>query len=82
MKESFNIIDKFSSLRKLQRLIAYCLRFEQNTTYSNKSFKLIGPLSVDELNNSLMCLIKLSQAESFSNDIKHIENDHFNKLSS
>lgn len=60
----FNMFDKFSSLVKLQQVLAYCLRFKNNTTHRNN--KLLGILTVDELNESLDLLIKLAQLEEFS----------------
>lgn len=54
---------RFSKFGRLQRAIAYCLRFGKNS-------KGTGPLSVQELELSLQKIIILIQAESFSIEIE------------
>lgn len=65
------IFDKFSCLQKLQRVVAYCLRFFNNV--SNKSNKFTGYLTTDELNNSMRVLVKLLQSTEFSSDIRSLK---------
>ncbi|XP_026465156.1 uncharacterized protein LOC113367788 [Ctenocephalides felis] len=60
----------YSSLIKLVRVTAFCYRFLQNLKLKKKEKELLyGPLTVDEFNNSLNKLIKISQYEIFKQDI-------------
>ncbi|KAJ8980871.1 hypothetical protein NQ317_001335, partial [Molorchus minor] len=62
---------RFSSLSRLKHTIGYCLRFIQNCrTPTNR---MSGPLSAVELETSMKCLVKLSQAESFSKEILELQ---------
>lgn len=63
-----NIFDKFSSFSKLQRVVAFCLRFYKNLT-SNKNNKVTGNLAPIELESSLICLVKIAQNLSFCSEI-------------
>lgn len=82
-------INKFSSFNKLIRSTAFCLRFihniqihdskdesenESKVETKKKSNRLIGSLSVDELNHALVLIIKSVQYE-FSNDIRCLQSD-------
>ncbi|GFW89682.1 uncharacterized protein TNCV_1025661 [Trichonephila clavipes] len=51
-----DLLHKFSSLSKLKRVIAYCLRFINNCRNSND--KIIGLLKTSELTNAMYILIK------------------------
>ncbi|KAF2890973.1 hypothetical protein ILUMI_15200 [Ignelater luminosus] len=57
--EYLPVLTKFSNLQKLQRVIAYVLRFIHNT--KNKREKLMRNLTAGELDNSLNMTIKLEQ---------------------
>lgn len=59
-----SIFDRFSSYNKLLRTTAYVLRFLNNC--HSKNLKRNGPLSVDELDDSLTTLTRISQKQSFS----------------
>ena len=77
-------IKRFSSLPKLQRVFAYCLRFLNNIKKSN--IKLSGPLTHNELHNGLMACVKLTQNDNFFQEIELIKKgervpDSFRKLS-
>ncbi|XP_048485098.1 uncharacterized protein LOC125490306 [Plutella xylostella] len=61
--ESWLDFNRFSQFVRMQRAGAYALRFIYN---ARNKIKRIGPLSVDELNESLTTLTKLAQRESFS----------------
>ncbi|XP_071052868.1 uncharacterized protein [Onthophagus taurus] len=61
---------RFSTLFRLQRVIAYCLRFINNC--SNKSDKRTGSLKCSELNEAQIYLIKCSQRDSFQDEINHL----------
>lgn len=65
--ESFVDFNRYSTFVKLNRSFAYVLRFVNNCQVNKQ--KLSGPLSSDELNNSLNLLIRFSQLKSFSNEI-------------
>ncbi|KAJ8944267.1 hypothetical protein NQ318_009644 [Aromia moschata] len=51
------IINRFSSFVKLQRVVAYCLRFKLNTTIRKKN-KLSGNLNIEELKNATLVLFR------------------------
>lgn len=63
---------KYSSLPKLKRIVAYILRFINNSRKSNS--RLTGSLSVQELNDSFFCLCRLSQQESFDTEYALLAN--------
>jgi len=69
-----DIFSKFSTLTKLQRVTAYVLRFFKNTSI-NKENRSLGCLTVDELNESLNCLIKLAQHFMFSDEIYSLKSN-------
>ncbi|XP_028163513.1 uncharacterized protein LOC114355056 [Ostrinia furnacalis] len=68
--DNFIQFEKYSSYMHLKRTYAYLLRFVNNCNKSNP--KLTGPLEVEELNKSLLLLVKQSQAQSFSTEINDI----------
>lgn len=72
--ENNNIeFDKYSNLNRLKKNYGYVLRFIFNC--KNKSEKITGPLHADELNKSLLLLVKCSQLESFQEEIELIKNN-------
>lgn len=62
----FDIFNKYSTLTKLQRIFAYCLRFIGNMRNPSKQH---GELTSVELDHSLAKLIQISQAQSFPQDL-------------
>nr|CAI5844027.1 unnamed protein product [Callosobruchus analis] len=58
-----NLIDKFSSFLRLQRVLAYVLRFLNSYKMQNK--RRVGVLSREELDDSLRLLIKTVQLGCF-----------------
>lgn len=60
------LFSRFSTLYKLQRILSLCNRFINNCR--NKASKMIGELTLQELDNSLLILVKIAQTESFYND--------------
>ncbi|KAF2888760.1 hypothetical protein ILUMI_17413 [Ignelater luminosus] len=66
--EYLPVLTKFSNLQKLQRVIAYVLRFIHNT--KNKREKLMRNLTAGELDNSLNMTIKLEQQKHFQEEIR------------
>lgn len=73
-QEEWDLLLRFSSWDKLQRVTAYVLRFLNNAR--RKSTKRLGSLTVDELNSSRLCLIRLVQKNSFAQDISALKRQH------
>ncbi|XP_048506918.1 uncharacterized protein LOC125500006 [Athalia rosae] len=67
----FEIFDKFSSLSRFKRVVAYCIRFKHNTL--NRNNRRCGPLTVIELNTALSLLIRLMQRQEFPNERKSLK---------
>lgn len=67
----FGLLHKCSSLTKLKRITALCLRFKRNclSTHDKRNF---GPLTVQELNAALVQLLRVTQTECFHNEIQHL----------
>ncbi|XP_031339663.1 uncharacterized protein LOC116168131 [Photinus pyralis] len=63
------ILVKYSSFSKLQRVMAYCIRFIHNT---RKYPKLGGHLSSHELHNAKIQIIKMTQASTFQNELNSL----------
>ena len=71
VNESLYPFSRFSSLTRIKRSTAFCLRFIHNCRTS-KDKRKIGVLSLDELNQSMNLLVKLSQGESFPEEVKNL----------
>lgn len=68
-------LSKGSSLGKIQRITAYCLRFGKNLQSSiSNTPKKTGPLTAVELEGSLSSLIRLDQGEHFDGFVSHLQN--------
>ncbi|XP_037932602.1 uncharacterized protein LOC119667384 [Teleopsis dalmanni] len=65
-----NIINRFSSLNKLLRVTAYCLRFVYNY-HKKKSERKIDNLSADDIDAAEILLVKQAQ-KCFSDDIRRL----------
>lgn len=61
---------RFSSLARLRRVVAYCFRF---ISRCQRKPSEQGPLTAKELDKSLVCLTRISQKESFHNEIKVLQ---------
>ncbi|GFS30525.1 integrase catalytic domain-containing protein [Nephila pilipes] len=68
--EILPIINKCSSFTKLQRIIAWCMRFQENAR--NPLQRTTGNLTVPELSAALICLVRSVQFVYFSKDIQYI----------
>lgn len=69
---SFSIAN-YSSLIRANRVLAYCLRFVNNS--KNKSIdKHFGPLSVSEIKAGMQILVKIAQQDSFHSEINLLTN--------
>lgn len=66
--------EKYSNLKRLQRIVAYVKRF---INIKCKKQKITGSLNVDELESSLTTLAKLSQQQTFAKELKIL---HDNKI--
>ncbi|XP_072384596.1 uncharacterized protein [Diabrotica undecimpunctata] len=60
--------DRFSSFKRLSRCVAYCLRFIYNSQKLNVQ-RLVGSLSLKEIENAELCIIKLVQGQAFAQEI-------------
>ncbi|XP_012285782.1 uncharacterized protein LOC105702648 [Orussus abietinus] len=60
VNQSCQLFDRFSSLNRLQRVLAYCLRWK--TIVKDRNIVTSGHLTVAELDKSLKVLIKLMQS--------------------
>lgn len=79
--EKVNFIEKFSNISKMQRIVAYILRFIFNTR--NKNNRLTGHLSLEEIENALLVEISaLMAGKDISTNIKSLNPflDHQNIL--
>lgn len=62
----YSCIKNYSLLIKLQRVMAYVLRYVHNL--KAKESRKLGPLTTEELENSLFLLIRVTQRHAFSDD--------------
>lgn len=67
----FHIFDKISSLIKLKRVTALCLRFIKNCKL--KQNKETGNLTVDNLNEAMERLICCAQSELFKKEMEVVD---------
>lgn len=79
--ESVKIFDKYSSLMKLQRVVAWMFRFSNNSKLG-RSERSFGTLKVPEIQNSLNVLIKICQAETFSKELQCLKSKKILKTTS
>lgn len=63
---------KYSSFNKLQRIIAYCLRFIVNLKNQRLLEKKTGPLSLEELQQSEKIIVKIIQQKHFAREIQEL----------
>lgn len=69
---SIDLLEKYSKLKKLQRIFAYCLRFINNLKIKDQGLRKSNSLSNDELHEALRVILKLVQAQAFSKEILSI----------
>jgi len=69
-----SFIDRYSSLTRLVRVIAYCLRFVQNSRYPKEKFTY--HLQVNEINNATQCLIRAVQNQHWSDEKKELKTNN------
>ncbi|XP_046393727.1 uncharacterized protein LOC124161449 [Ischnura elegans] len=71
--KEFDLLHRYSSLDKLLRITAYCLRFFHNS--SRSSVRFTGPLSAQEVNQAMLQLIKVVQRQMFAQEFRELSND-------
>lgn len=76
--ESYFPFNRFSQFNRMQRAGAYVIRFIHNTR--NKNNKRTGILDIDELDESLFMLAKMSQMESFPSEYDSLLKNNYTKL--
>lgn len=64
-----SLLDRFSSLRKIQGTVAYCFRFISHLKHQDAS---TGPLSEKELERALLYIVKAVQSEAFPEEINKL----------
>lgn len=74
LKEPFDLFNKFSNFKRLQRSLAYCLRFKNNCLIK-KEERQIGHLTIKELENVIIILVKLIQGQMFYAELKVLKFD-------
>lgn len=52
--------------------MGYCLRFIRNCQETNA--KAVGPLSLEEIRQAVVCLVSLAQREIFSEGVEKLQN--------
>ncbi|KAG5870749.1 hypothetical protein JTB14_022002 [Gonioctena quinquepunctata] len=70
--ENLDLLEKISSIRKTQRIVAYCVRFVRHK--ENSIRKLNAAFIEEELHEALLILVKRVQHVSFFQEIGSLEN--------
>ena len=66
------VFEKFSNFRKLQRVVAYILRYTSNSRLPKANRNLKPYLTIPEMRNSLKCIVKLIQNAELSDEINSL----------
>ncbi|XP_053686155.1 uncharacterized protein LOC128735696 [Sabethes cyaneus] len=69
-------IEQHSTLFRLQRKVAWMLRFAQNCRTKEPQNRQFGPLVYAEMERALKCLIKQTQLAYFSSEIEFLVQDN------
>nr|XP_012215486.1 PREDICTED: uncharacterized protein LOC105667930 [Linepithema humile] len=70
IERSCDILQQFSSIVVLCRVVAWCLRFIDNCRVEHR---IQGMLSGSELNRAMSVIVKLVQVEAFTSEISQLE---------
>jgi Pao retrotransposon peptidase./Putative peptidase (DUF1758)./Integrase core domain./Protein of unknown function (DUF1759). len=71
-----SIVCRFSSFLRLQRVVAWMMRFARNCRSRLKAQTIAhGPLTASELEQSLLCIVSIVQASHFAEQILLIKSD-------
>lgn len=65
-----SLLEKFSSLHKIQAIVAYCIRFSRNC---QKGENVTGHLTQFEYHRALMAIVKQVQAVEFAKEISDLQ---------
>ncbi|XP_039306760.1 uncharacterized protein LOC113004056 [Solenopsis invicta] len=68
----FDILDRYSSYSKLIRIVSYCLRVRHPNKHT-------GVLQAEEINKAEIRVLKILQADQFSDEIKRLNGASTNK---
>lgn len=70
-EDDLRFINKFSSISKLKRIVAYCLRFAHNAKQrsAKNETRIGGPLQVEELKRSMQVILVSAQKQEFPEEI-------------
>lgn len=66
--------ERYSSLNKLMRVVSYILRFSYNTINKDKERKS-EPVSVAEIRQAKLIIVRLIQAEELKDELKALKRD-------
>lgn len=73
-ERDYSLADKYSSFRKLQRVMAYCLRFKTNSL-CKKSDRTVGHLTLNELKQAHNQIIRMIQQQHFSRELNQLKTE-------
>ncbi|XP_043286900.1 uncharacterized protein [Venturia canescens] len=68
-KNTTDVLRKFSTYEKLERVVAYCLRWKFNTLGTKRN----GSLTVKELEHAEKAIVKMTQQEAFLPEYKALK---------
>ena len=67
--EPFSLLDRYESINKTIRTMAYCLRFAHNC---RNNVRKTGELTPIEFDSALLTCVKIAQAESFPQELEDL----------
>lgn len=73
-ERDYSLIDKYSSFQKLQRIMAYCLRFKRNSL-GKKADRTVGHLTLNELKHAHNQIIRMIQQQHFSRELNQLKSE-------
>ncbi|XP_055584794.1 uncharacterized protein LOC129737659 [Uranotaenia lowii] len=76
------IFELHSSLPRLVRIVALLQRFIYNSKKRNRDTKRIGQVSLEEVEEALQVFVKISQCETFPEELKALRTNHDIRTSS
>lgn len=66
-----DFVERYSSISKMERLLAYCLRFIENCRKISGE-RIVANLTISEINRATELLIKNAQESSFGSEIRNL----------
>ena len=64
------VLQRFSTIQRLQSVVAYCFRFFNNIKTKDETTRLKGTITPAEINTALHVIIKVIQTEMFAKEIR------------